>query len=205
MNTHEDIAMADTYDPTAQARQVDPAGRPGSPPDATYSRRDVFLDDPRRKSPVLALVLSMMPGLGQVYVGYYQQGFTNALVVASLIGMLSSGVLNNIEPLFGIFLGFFWMFNVVDAWRRAVFYNNALAGIGPANLPDDFGMPKGRGSLAGGAALIIVGGVTLSHTLFGVSLQWLENWWPVAIIAVGVWLIYPTFAARRKQDEPPTL
>ena len=42
------------------------------------------------------------------------------------------------EPLFGIFLAFFWLFNIVDAWRRATFYNNALAGIGPATLPEDF-------------------------------------------------------------------
>jgi len=40
--------------------------------------------DTRRKSPAIAAILSMMPGLGQVYVGYYQRGFVHAVVVASL-------------------------------------------------------------------------------------------------------------------------
>ena len=165
---------------------------------ATAPRRD-FFDDPRRKSPVLALVLSLMPGLGQCYVGYYNQGFVNMLVVGTTIAMLSSNVLHHLEPLFGIFLAFFWLFNLVDAWRRAVFYNNALAGIGPATLPDDFSVTKIKGSLGAGVGLVVVGGVLLSNTLFGMSLEWLEKWWPVGLIAVGVWLIYPTFTAKKDE------
>ena len=113
---------------------------------------------------MLALVLSLMPGLGQIYVGYYQQGFTNALIVGSLIAMLSSNMMRGAEPLFGIFLAFYWLFNVVDAWRRATFYNNALAGIGPATLPEEFAVTAGRGTLAGGVALVIVGVIALSNT-----------------------------------------
>jgi hypothetical protein len=146
---------------------------------------------------VLALVLSLMPGLGQIYVGYYQQGFTNALVVASLLGLLNSSVLYRAEPFFGFFLAFFWLYNLIDAWRRAVFYNNALAGLGPAEMPDDQALPSGRGSLAAGAALVVVGLILLSNTLIGWSLQWLEDWWPAAFVVVGVWLIYQNFAARK--------
>ena len=104
------------------------------------------------------------------------------------------------EPLFGIFLAFYWLFNVVDAWRRATFYNNALAGIGPATLPEDFAVTSGRGTLAGGVALVIVGVIALSNTVFGLPLDWVEKWWPLALIAVGAWLIYPTFAGKKKDD-----
>ena len=187
--------MDQTYETGAPPRQTEPAPRP---PVAT-GRRD-FYDDPRRKSPVLALVLSLMPGVGQIYVGYYQQGFTNAIVAASIITLLSTEMLRGAEPLFGVFLGFFWLYNVVDAWRRAVFYNNALAGIGPAVLPDDFAVTTGRGTLAGGIALVIVGVIALSHTLFGVSLEWLDKWWPVALVGVGVWLAYPAVAGKKKND-----
>jgi len=198
MNSHEDPASARTFEPRPHARVEESGALPGQP----VSRRD-YIDDPRRKSPVLALVLSLMPGVGQVYVGYYQQGFTNALVVASIITLLSYDRVRGAEPLFGVFLAFFWLYNVVDAWRRAVFYNNALAGIGPATLPEDFTMARGRGSLAGGLAMIAVGGVLLSNTLFGVPLDWLERWWPVAFLIVGGWLIYPTVVSCRKQGEPP--
>jgi hypothetical protein len=189
MMNHQEDAM-----PRAQEPAVLPA-----PPTA---RRDYF-DDPRRKSPILALVLSAMPGLGQVYVGFYQQGFTNALVVASLIGVLNTHLVYRIEPLFGLFLAFFWLYNMVDAWRRAVFYNNALAGIGPAALPEEFTVGMRKGSAIGGIAMMLVGALLLSNTLFGLPLDWLERWWPVAFIAIGAWLAYPAIANLKKPSEPP--
>lgn len=194
MNSHED-SRPSGFEAPVQPQTRDAGGRGTMPP----ARRE-FFDDPRRKSPVLALVLSAMPGLGQVYVGYYRQGFTNALIVALLVAILSSNVLRSAEPLFALFLGFFWLFNVIDAWRRAVFYNNALAGIGPATLPEEFPVGGRQGSLVGGAALIVVGLVLLSHTLFGIPLDWLERWWPAAFLIVGGWLIYQHVASR---NEPP--
>ena len=152
MNNQPDAVMEQTYENVPPPRPAEPTMRTAT----TAQRRD-FFDDPRRKSPVLALVLSLMPGLGQIYVGYYQQGFTNALIVGSVIALLSSNMMRGAEPLFGIFLAFYWLFNVVDAWRRATFYNNALAGIGPATLPEEFAVTAGRGTLAGGVALVIVG------------------------------------------------
>ena len=193
MQNQTDTVMNETYAAAPPPIQAAQAPRPAA------GRRD-FFDDPRRKSPALAFVLSLMPGVGQIYVGYYQQGFTNILVVGSIIAVLNSGMAGGAEPLFGIFLAFYWFYNVVDAWRRAEFYNNALAGIGPAALPDDFAVTSGRGTLAGGVALMLVGVIALSHTLFGVPLDWLEKWWPLALVGVGAWLIYPTVAGKAKTD-----
>ena len=196
MNTYDERVSAAAVSPDTSRATADVI----PPRPAVQSARRDYFDDPRRKSPMLALVLSAMPGLGQIYVGYYQQGFTNAVIVAGLIGLLNSGAANGgAEGLFGLFLAFFWLYNVVDAWRRAVFYNNALAGIGPADLPEEFPRATGRGSLAGGIALMVVGVVLLMNTLFSVSLEWLEDWWPLAFILVGAWLVYPSLAARRKQ------
>lgn len=196
MQNQPDDIVDRTYETGAPPRLAEPAPRPM--PGA--GRRD-FYDDPRRKSPVLALVLSLMPGVGQIYVGYYQQGFTNAIVAASIITLLSTEVVRGAEPLFGVFLGFFWLYNIVDAWRRATFYNNALAGIGPANLPEDFTAPSGRGTLAGGVALVIVGAIALSNTLFGMPLDWAEKWWPVALIGGGAWLAYPSIVKKNKKND----
>jgi hypothetical protein len=194
MNTYQDELGTPVQDASAGGRAPEINVRPAAAP----ARRDYF-DDPRRKSPILALVLSVMPGLGQIYVGYYQQGFTNAVIIAGLIGLLSSGIVNGgAEPFFGLFLAFYWFYNVVDAWRRAVFYNNALAGIAPGTVPsEEFSMASGRGSLAGGAALIVVGVVLLMNTLFNMPLDWLEDWWPVAFIAVGAWLVWPSLMKKQ--------
>ena len=57
-------------------------------------------------------------------------------------------------------------------------------------LPDDFEAPGLGGSLAGGAALVVIGLVLLSNTAFGASLDWLEDWWPVALVGFGGYLVY---------------
>ncbi len=168
------------------------------PPAGRWGRSAYPPEDSRQKSPVLAGVLSLMPGLGQVYVGYYPQGFIHILVVGSLIALLDRGV-GRLEPLCGIFLAFFWLYNIVDAWRRATLYNLALAGLGPQELPEAVRVPETRGSLIGGGILIVFGAVLLAHTRFGMSLIWVETWWPMAFILVGTYLVYKAIKGRDKQ------
>jgi TM2 domain-containing membrane protein YozV len=159
-------------------------------PAATYVTVPAMslLGDPRRKSPLFASFLSMMPGLGQIYVGYYQQGFIHAIVVSTLIALLAADI-GPLTPLAALFLAFFWLYNIVDAGRRALLYNEALAGRSGIELPEEFKTPALRGSIPGGIAVVAVGGVLLSHTLFRMPLDWLNEWWPVALIVFGVYLV----------------
>jgi hypothetical protein len=143
--------------------------------------------DPRRKSPVLAMFLSAMPGLGQIYVGYYRQGFINAVVIGSLISFMEPAP-NTLVPLAALFMAFFWLYNIIDAGRRALLYNEALAGRSGIELPEESKTPGLRGSIFGGLAVAFVGGVLLSNTLFGMSLEWVASWWPAALIVFGVYL-----------------
>ncbi|NWG14577.1 MAG: hypothetical protein HXY20_13705 [Acidobacteria bacterium] len=165
--------------------------RPASP------RRGTAHAEGRTKSPVLAALMSLMPGLGQCYVGYYQQGFIYILVVASVITVLNQNI-NALEPLFKLFLAFFWLFNIVDAARRAMFYNEALAGLRPMELPEQIQFPSRHGTLAGGIVLILLGGLLFAHTRFGMPLEWVERWWPVAFILAGLYLIYRSVIEVRK-------
>lgn len=153
--------------------------------------------DPRRKSPLFASVLSMMPGLGQIYVGYYQRGFIHAIVVSTLISLLAVDI-GPLTPLAGLFLAFFWLYNIVDAGRRALFYNEALAGRSGIELPEDFKTPGLHGSIPGGLAIVALGGVLLSHTVFGVSLAWVNDWWPAALILFGVYLVARSVMTRSR-------
>jgi hypothetical protein len=152
---------------------------------------------PREKSVPLASLLSLMPGLGQVYVGYYQRGFVHAIVVAVLISVLAEGQEEVYTPMLGMFLTFFWLYNIVDAGRRASLYNQALAGTETIELPRDFQLPGARGSLWGGLVLIGAGAMLLSNTRFGYSLDWVGEWWPVAPILLGVWLLVRAIQDRR--------
>ncbi len=181
-----------TRQPAEQTPQFPPASQ--AVPAATA------VSDSRRKSPFLACVLSAMPGLGQVYVGYYQRGFINAIVAATIITLLASGRVVSLIPLLGMFLGFFWLYNVIDAGRRASLYNEALAGRTDIELPQDLKTPGLGGSVVGGVCVALFGLVLLLHTRFDMPLDWIDEWWPVALIAFGVYLVYK---ARQDKEPPP--
>ncbi len=171
---------------------------PAAPPVAPVTQYLSILDS-RRKSPGLACFLSLMPGLGQVYVGYYQRGFVHAAVVAALITVLASEV-DELTPMTAMFLVFFWLYNIIDAGRRAALYNEVLAGRTGIQLPADLMLPGLGGSMLGGTVVALVGALLLAHTAFGFSLSWLKEWWPVAVILFGAYLF---IKARMDRPESP--
>jgi hypothetical protein len=147
---------------------------------------------------VLAGVLSgCIPGLGHVYLGYTQRGFLHALIFAGVIALLASGNAHRIEPLFGIFIGFFWFYSLIDAVRRAHLINHALAGVGPVEMPQDIQLPTTSGSIFGGVLITVVGLIFLLRTRFDVDLDWLIDWWPAFIVAFGLYLIYKSVRSKR--------
>lgn len=170
-----------------------------NPAAAERVRPRYYQEDPRMKSPALTTVLSLVPGLGQIYLGYYNQGFLNIIIVASIITILSREE-TPLTPFLGVFLGFFYLYNIVDAYRRATLYNHALEGLGPTELPD-IGIAQYRGSLFWGVVLIIAGGVALSHTAWGYSLAWLDRWWPGALVLIGLYFIYKSLETRRSEKQ----
>ena len=176
--------------PTAQAPPY--AQAPPAP--------QVRMRDPRSKSAVVAAILSCMPGLGQVYVGYYQRGFIHAIVVAGLITLLAGRMVGQLIPLFALFMAFFWLYNIIDAARRATHYNEALAGNPAFDMPEDLKMPKTGGSIFGGACLIGIGFILLLHTRFDMSLDWMEEWWPVAPMIFGGYLLVRAIQDRQEKQ-----
>ena len=166
--------------------------------------RERYVDDPRRKRLLYAGVLALMPGLGHIYVGYYKQAFQNILVICFTILLLSSGAVHRMEPPFGLFLAFYWLYNIVDAVRRASLYNQALAGLRAMDLPDDLPStlpvwPVKVGSLGGGIFFIVFGFVLFSHTMFNWSLEWIGDWWPMGLVGVGAWLVYEDLKNRARK------
>ena len=163
----------------------------------------------QRKSPFLAGLLSLMPGIGQIYVGYYALGFIHIAVFVTTIFLLVRMSINSfsaLTPALGVFLGFFIVYNIVDASRRAVLYNLALDGVQGIRLPDmDASLPKLQiqGSVPGGAALIALGVLLLSNTLLGFSLDWLASWWPLGLVGLGAYLVAKAREERRAAG-PPT-
>ena len=171
----------------AQTRYADPPGAaPGLQP----------------KSPVLAGLLSLMPGAGQIYVGYYKIGFIHNVVFGTTIAFLTAGggPFPALFPAMAIFLPFFVIYNVVDASRRANLYNLALDGGEGIDLPSmdmDISLPSLGSSIGGAATLIVLGVVLLSNTLLGIPLDWLAAWWPVIPLGLGIHLLVKALKERQ--------
>lgn len=187
--------MSETQAPAAAMEMgaVDPAAGGGLQRPATGGAQGGWHTtegqkfDPRHKSPVVAAVLSVFPGVGQLYIGYYVRGFAVAGAFAFAL-LIAGNTREPVGPLLGMTAGFLWIFNIIDAGRMAAMYNHAVAGADVMEMPEDFKLPKMGGSIVGGAVLLVFGGIALSNTAFGYSLDWLEQWWPVFPLALGVYL-----------------
>jgi len=142
-----------------------------------------------RKSVPLACILSaVLPGLGQVYVGFYRMGAILLGTFALLIVMVSNGD-GALAPLFGLGIAFTYFFTIIDAGRRASLYNDALLGLGSAADVQEL-ISRGRGgSVAGGLLL---------ETRFDFDMTWLEDWWPVGLIGLGAYVLRQ--GLRNRQD-----
>jgi hypothetical protein len=173
--------------------------------DIAWQRKPMYSEDPRLKSPMIAAFLSLVPGLGQVYVGYYGQGFINIIVIGTLISLLAPGPRFHwpLTPLLVFFLVFYWLYNIVDAARRASFYNQAVAGMPLTEMPSGMRLPGSQGSLVGGILLILAGVVIASRTIFGYSLEWLQHWWPLAPILFGAYLVFQSLRERSTEATKP--
>jgi len=204
--------MSDIQSPDAGYEPAAPAAAPAAAPPLAPpvmqqaqaivpERRQLF--DPRRKSPFLAAVISMVPGLGNIYIGYYMRGFSIVATMAVLI-LIAAESREPIAPIFGMAAFFVWLFNIIDAGRMAALYNHAMAGRDIMELPEDFKFPKMGGSMVGGAIMLVVGVIAISNTMFGISLDWIGTWWPVFPIALGGYLLFRGIQDYQKQQKSGT-
>lgn len=164
------------------------------------SQKQAF--DPRRKSPFLATVISIIPGMGQIYIGYYMRGFLTAAVFMIVV-ITSAEMGRELGPALAFTAFFIWVFNLIDAGRMAALYNHAAAGSDRIEMPRDLRLPRLGGSIVGGLLLLVFGGIALSNTAFGYPLDWLERWWPAFPGALGLYLlargVIDAVKAREKQ------
>lgn len=156
----------------------------------------------RRKSPATASLLSIFPGLGQIYVGYYMRGFLHLLVVAGVITLLANyhGYGAGPRPMLGMFLAFFWIYSIIDAGRLASLYNDVVSGLTTSELQNQFALPSRGGSIAAGVVLLVIGFLLFLNTMFDVSLDWVAEWWPLLPFGLGVYLVVQGIRDRRRKQ-----
>ncbi len=149
-----------------------------------------------QKNPGLAALLSFFPGMGNVYNGLYMRGVTFFVVVLTLIGITSRGG----NDLFGFAIAFFWIFNIIDAYRQATLINYGYAqDLGLVDLPRH---PRAsQGGLAAGVLLFFIGLFAILERYLYIRLDWLFDLWPFGLILLGGWMVWASLRDRRRAQE----
>ena len=135
----------------------------------------------------MAAFLSLVPGLGYLYVGAYQRAVMMLVSIYLVIVILPTPV----DVFASIFIWFFGMF---DCYRQAQIAN--LGGKEPQPRTPSVG-----GNLAFGVFLAVVGALLTLDNIFDINLEWLIDWWPMLLFLVGIWVIINAIRERRSDGE----
>jgi len=135
-------------------------------------------------NPGVACALGFIPGLGAVYNGEYVKGLIHVIIFGGLIGLMNSdSVSGGMQAMIGVFFAAFYCYMPIEAYRTA----RARQLGQPA--PGIFGETESQRPI-GALVLIGLGIFFLLDTLGVLNSVWIWRLWPLALIAVGVLLIW---------------
>lgn len=130
------------------------------------------------KSAAAATWLSVLPGLGFIYLGLYMKGMA---IFATWVGLMV--ILEDAHDFAPLVLLGFWIFQLVYTNQEA----KRLIGLKMGET-ETAEKKEEEASLVWGIIIVIVGALFLVHN-FGFDLSWLARFWPLLIIAFGTYLI----------------
>ena len=176
--------------PVAAAPPAPPAPPVAYPPPAAPS-------PPQAKNPAAAGFLSVIPGLGHVYLGLYQRAviFFAVWVVVMTVAPHGPGPA-------GLMIPFWWFFVLIDAVRQAKAIN--ATGAPESNLLPNEKPMNFSGSLTFGIFLVLVGVFFLLDRYFRINLSFLFDFWPVLLIAFGAWQIWAYWKSKQPAEPQET-
>jgi TM2 domain-containing membrane protein YozV len=169
----------------ASAPQPPAAG----PIPAAYPRTDV--------NPGLALFLGFIPGVGAIYNGQYAKGLVHAVIFGVLISVLNASP-DALQVVFGILIPVWVFYMAFEAYHTA---RKRVAGE-PVDEYSSIINLKGHPSNApvAGVVLVALGILLLLHTLHIFDFEYVTRYWPVLLIAAGVYLLYARFSGSGSKE-----
>jgi hypothetical protein len=162
-----------------------PSFRPG----AYRTRGDV--------SPALAFFLGMIPGVGAIYNGQYAKGLVHAVVWGLLMSIADSRASHGLEPVFVMLVIAWWAYMAIEAHRTA----HRLQAGEPVDEYSSLVNLGGHQAPLAGVALVILGTLLLLHTLNLLDFEYVARYWPVLLIAAGVYLLWGRFGHTEARRE----
>ena len=162
--------------------------------------------DPRRPqssaggdNPGLAFALGLIPGVGAIYNGDFFKAAVHILIFGSLVSMIDAA--GPAEGLFTLFGVGFYCYMPFEAYYTAKKRKLRAEGIDLETPIDRFHEQFGGfedKELWGGVALVVLGFLFLADTFRFFLLRDVFRFWPVGMIALGIWLVL-----KHRESQPP--
>ena len=164
-----------------------------------HSISNVLPEIRRNNSPLVAALLSFVPGLGAAYNGQTSKAIVHFAVFASFFQLAI--VTDSVEyglPLF--VMGFFgtWLFSAVDAFRTAQLLR---AGLAPDTEQDVIARRLYGSPLAWSITLVVLGTLFLLHSFVGIRLP-IRQVLPVLLILLGAYMLADYLFRQRRRRRP---
>ncbi len=148
------------------------------------------------KSPGLAGVLAgFFPGAGALYNREYMKGIVYIIIFAGLVTIQEHG---SGQPFFGILLGGFWLFQLIEAVQTAKRINMKALNQEEDLNGEGFVLDTRSGSILWGAILIVLGAIFLLANYEVVTYAQIAKFWPAAIVLLGIKLLTDYFRKGKK-------
>ena len=170
-------AFAGAVPPTVTGPYASPYTAPAAPANS------------RGNSPLLALFLGFIPGVGAIYNGQYAKGLIHAVIFGLLVSLLDSHRYGaGMEPLLGILLSAWIFYMVFEAYHTAKIKRD---GGNPGQVSGLIEVDHKSGRFPVGALILIaLGGILLLDTTNLISMERLLPLWPGALILIGAYMLY---------------
>jgi hypothetical protein len=137
-------------------------------------------------------------GVGAVYCSQYAKGLAHLLIMVMLI--FASSHAGDWGWIFGIGIGFFYIYQIIDAVRTARALQEGQPAPDPLGLGQTFSMGEkfDAGKVPVGAIVLIgLGVLFLLHTM-RIFETGLDRLWPLLLIFLGAWMFYRNYERARQ-------
>ena len=151
-------------------------------------------------NPGLAFLLGLIPGVGAIYNGQYAKGLLHVVIMGMMASIASSGDTGGLEWMIGMLLIVFPFYMAFEAYHTALRREKGLPVDEFSSILPMHGASKGRFP-AGPIVLIVAGVVFLLHNLEAIRISHLIRFWPVLLIALGVYMIYERISSPAPGQE----
>jgi hypothetical protein len=143
----------------------------------------------------VAFVLGLIPGVGAIYNGQYAKGLIHVFILGMLFTIVSSDM-GGFEPLFGVLIPGFWAYMAFEAYHTA-----KQRQMGQPVEEFSSLVPRHGGSRFPVAPILLIalGVVFLLNNLEIFELRRMLRFWPVMLIALGLYLLYLRMAGNSSE------